>query len=95
MRKIKKPIRKELPPVKLYLDDLQSICEILKQKTNSIDITTEDYELEDIKQLKSLEIEKIHYLSIKCSDPYISIEFDPSSASIYFAEDTTYNRGIL
>ena len=95
MRKLKKSITRELPPVKLYLDDLESICDILKQKAKGIDITTEDYKVEDVKQLKSLETKKIHYLSIKCSDPYITMEFYPSSASIYYAEDSTYNRGIL
>jgi hypothetical protein len=95
MKKVRKPIRKELPPVKLYLDDLESICAILKQKAKSIDITTEDYEVKDIKQLKNLETKKLHYLSIECSDPYITIEFDEMWARIYFAEDSTYNRGLL
>jgi hypothetical protein len=95
MKRIKKPISKELPPVKLYLDDLKHIYEILKERVKSIEITTEDYEVEDINQLKNLEIKKLHRLSIECSNPYITIEFHPSSASIYFAEDSTYNRGIL
>jgi len=95
MRKLRKPIIKELPPVKLYLDDLKSIHDLLQEKVKSIDITTEAYEVEDIKQLKDLEVKEIHYLSIKCSNPYMSIEFRPSSASVYFAEDSTYNRGIL
>jgi len=95
MRKVKKPIRKELPPVKLYLDDLESICAILKQGAKSIDITTEDYEVKDIKQLKNLEIKKIHLLEIECREPYIHVEFYPSWATIYFAEDSTYNRGLL
>lgn len=95
MRKINKPLREELPPVKLYLDDLKSICNVLKQKAKSIDITTEDYRVEDINQLKNIEIKKLHRLSINCYDPYISIDFTPSGATIYFAEDSTYNRGIL
>jgi len=95
MKKLKKPLTKDLPPIKLYLDDLEAIFYVLEQKVKGIDITTEDYKLEDIKQLKSLEIRKIHYLSIRCNDPYMSIEFRGNSASIYFAEDSTYNRGIL
>ena len=75
MRKIKKPIRKELRPVKLYLDDLQSICEILKQKTKSIDITTEDYDVKDIKQLNSLEIKKIHNSETTKKKQSTSIEY--------------------
>lgn len=95
MRKLKKSITKKLPPVKLYLDDLESIYDILKQKAKGVDITTEDYAVEDVKQLKNLETKKIHYLSIKCSDPYVTMEFYPGWVKIYFGEDSTYNRGIL
>jgi len=95
MKKIQKPLSKELPPVKIYLDDLKQIYEILKEKVKSIEITTEDYEVDDINQLKNLDSKKLNYLSMECSDPHITIEFDSSSASIYFAEDSTYNRGIL
>ncbi|MDD5038394.1 MAG: hypothetical protein PHN78_03660 [Dehalococcoidales bacterium] len=99
MIKLKKPISKELPPVKLYLDDLKAICDTLAQKAKTIDISVdtgiEEYKVEDIEQLKKLETKKIHELSIKCSDPYITIEFKPGWVKIYFGEDSTYNRGIL
>jgi len=95
MKKLKKWIIKELPPVKLYLDDLDSIYEILRQKVKNIDIKTEDYVVEDVKQLKNLGTEKLHHLSIECSDPNIDIQFYPGWVKIQFYEDSTYNRGIL
>ena len=99
MKKIKKPITKELPLFKLYLDDLESIYDILKQNAKDIvirvDTGSEEYQSEDIKQLKELETKRIHDLSIECRDPYIRIGFYPSFAEINFGEDSTYNRGIL
>lgn len=95
MKRIRRPISKELQLVKLYLDDLQQIYEVLKEKGKNIKIIAEDYEIEDVNELSKLGIKKLHNLSIKCSDPYITIELDTMWARIYFSEDTTYNRGIL
>ncbi|MGD9117469.1 MAG: hypothetical protein PVJ08_01880 [Dehalococcoidia bacterium] len=94
MREFNQPIKKWLPPVKLYLDDLKKIYEILAEKVESIKFKTEDYELEDINELGDLG-NKLHNLIIKCSDPDITLEFNRARAKIYFDEDTEYNRAIL
>jgi hypothetical protein len=94
MRELNKPIKKRLPPVKLNLDDLAQIWAILEEKAQTIRIATEDYELGDIEELGDLG-NKLHNLIIKCSDPDITLEFNRARATIYFAEDTEYNRAIL
>src|SRR5665811_388240 len=101
MRKLNKPINKKLPSIKLYLDDIEAIYDILETKVNKIDISTDDYAIEDIKakedikQISMLQTNKINKLSIKCSFPNINVNFDTYTATIYFSEDTTQNRGIL
>ena len=58
MKRIKKPLNKKFPPVKLYLDDIVSIWEILRQNVESIEVTTTDYEIENIEQMKNLDTNK-------------------------------------
>jgi hypothetical protein len=94
MQESNKPIKKWFPPVQLHLDDLEQICAILEEKAQNIKITSEDYELEDINELGDLG-NKLHNLTIKCSEPSITLEFNKARAKIYFDEDTEYNRGIL
>ncbi|MBE9501872.1 MAG: hypothetical protein IMY87_05550 [Chloroflexi bacterium] len=95
MEKLKKPIRKELPYLKIYLDDLRSIYEVLKQHAKSIVIETEEYSVPSVDALKEVEVEEIHHLIIRSDNPYIHIDLLPQSASLYVSEDSTYNRGIL
>ncbi|MGD9116776.1 MAG: hypothetical protein PVJ61_06330 [Dehalococcoidia bacterium] len=95
MLKQNKPIKKWLPPAKLYLDDLKQIRAILKEKATKIRIITEDYELEDSDELEDLETKRLQSMTIECSDPDIRLEFDKARATMYCAEDSEDNRAIL
>lgn len=95
MRELKKGISVYFPPVRLYLDDVEELFNILKKHAKSVNIETEKYELDDVTHLKEIKSDKIHKLTLSTSSPYISIDFENDSARIYFSEDTTLNRGIL
>ena len=58
-RKIKSHI-KSIKPVTLYLDDLEQIVEILHQASDSVRISTEDFDLENPKELTELKRESFN-----------------------------------
>lgn len=95
MKEIRKPIRKEFPPIRLYLDDIDAIYEVLKKNCGTVTIETDKYEISDTTQLKDIGVNEIHTMIFKCQKPYIDIELRPFEATIYISEDSTVNRGIL
>lgn len=95
MRELKKTIFVYFPPVRLYLDDVEELFNILKKHAKSVNIETEKYELDDVAHLKEIKSDKIHGLWLRASDPHICIHFENDNARVYISEDTTLNRGIL
>ena len=95
MKELKRPIYKELPPTRMYLDNVQAIYNILKNNCSSVTIETDKYEISDVAQLKDAGVSEIHTMRIKGDNPYISIDLLPDRSSIYISEDSTINRGIL
>lgn len=95
MKKLRKSIYISLPPVKLYLDDMRNIYDILKNNCKDVTIKTAEYQLSDVDQLKDVSSNEIHELHLVGKDPYISVNLEPNSTSIYVDEDSTLNVGIL
>ena len=58
-------------------------------------IQTDKYELEDASQLTEIKSKAIHKLEIIGDRPYINVDFDKDTASVYIEKDTTLNKGIL
>ncbi len=95
MRQIKRPISTELPVIKMYLDDVQAIYDILKNNCNTVIIETDKYQITDITKLKDIGVDEIHEMSFNCQNPDINIELRPYMGRIYISEDSTLTRGIL
>lgn len=98
MEKINQPIRKKFPQVKLYLDDLKRITEILKNqgfKKIEIATTTNKYSSDEIAMIPA----KTPVSEIKAYDPfYISVNFNKSfgkGVSIYSDTDSAIAEGIV
>jgi hypothetical protein len=95
IKKLSKHISVKLPPCKLYLRDVREIYSILKNNCEEVIIRTDKYEFNDISQLKDDESTEIHTLHLIGQNPHISVDLEPHWASIYVAEDSTLNIGIL
>ncbi len=54
MKKIAKSYWKNLPPVKLYLDDVEKIIEIMRESSSGVELTTDEYAFSDINDLLEL-----------------------------------------
>lgn len=94
MKKVNKPISKQMPPVRLYLDDIESIYQAFKKTNKEIEIRTENYQVDDIKQLKEIGINKIYDLTMYARFSGDRVLFKPSYTEVYFLYDTLENRGI-
>ncbi len=95
MKKAGKAIVKQMPPVKIYLDDLQELYNILKNTCEKVTINTDIGVISDFEQLKYLNNKKIHNLSLDCCNPYISLDLKKDGARLYIAEGLKFNKGIL
>jgi hypothetical protein len=81
-----KSYRRSYGPVVLWLDDLTEIVTVLMEKSKKVQISTEDYRFGTVDELKEHVGSQTQFaLEIDCYDPYVSIDFDRNSVSLYVA----------
>lgn len=95
MKKINKSFSIKLPPIRLYLDDLAQIADILGPSSSPVLISTSDYEFANVSELKSLKVDQINTLKISIREPHIWVSLEPSEARLYAANDDAMSRGLL
>jgi len=95
MQKLTKSLSEHLPPVKLFLDDLEQIVEILQEVSKKVKISTNDYAFEDLKELVNKKYESINKLHISISDPYVSLDLESYGISLYIEKDEPISRGLF
>lgn len=83
IKKIEKSINIELPPIKIFLEDIKAIEEILKDNCESFKIETKDYQLDSCDEFQQISETKLNYIKISSSQPFISIELEENIADIY------------
>lgn len=93
MEKIIKSRWEDLPPVKLYLDDIEKIVEILREVSTTIKIETDEYSIEDVKELASLDKERVTELNIQSAEPYLNLRIGPQKSWLNIAKDEPSSRG--
>ena len=95
MKRKEKPSSVEIPPVRLFLEDLEEIEEVYKKYCKELKIETEDFEFDSVEELKNIGKDKLNSLSFNSHDPYISVNFSPSNARIYSSEPDPKSVGIV
>lgn len=93
MEKITKSRFESLPPIKLYLDDIEKIVDILRELSSEIKIETEEYALKDVNEFASLNKEKLAELRIRSLEPHLSLDLGPRHVWLDIAEDIPSSRG--
>jgi hypothetical protein len=94
MEKIKKSINIEIPPLKLYINDLIDIFKIFKDNFKSFKIKTDEYLINSIDELETYHKKIINELNFESSDPFIHLNLHRSGASIYSSNDDAFSSGI-
>jgi hypothetical protein len=100
MEKKKSPSRTQnFKPVRLFLDDIKAIVDILQAVTKKVSIETEEYRFASVEELLKLEKESINNLTISCGNwaeiPNIRLSLKPGGTELYIDEDEPVSRGIF
>lgn len=100
MKKLDKPLGRDLPPTKLFLDDIIEIIDILK--TNSfedINLILEGYEFtpdELEKVIKKINTDHVYNIKITARNPYFTFEIrDNFCPEIYVADSSAKAVGVV
>ena len=83
----------DLPPLTLYLDDVYEISSILLQLSNQVTMRTDEFALDDIKELENIGGDQIHELLIVSRTPDFSIRLMPRDATISTSDDSISGVG--
>lgn len=91
MKKKTNSITKTIIAPKVYLEDVEEIINILSKvtKASDIKISTEEYDFEDLEDLKHSESKRLKKLEIQSSNPYCRISLSPISGWINASSETT------
>lgn len=66
VERLTKPYSVEMKPVRLYLDEIEAICEIVTSEGWAVTLYTDDHKLASPKELTLLKRESIETLRIRC-----------------------------
>jgi hypothetical protein len=95
MRKRRTKLNRPLPPLKLYLDDIEEIVQLIDAAgAGSVEISTEDYEMDDVEDLRNLGHRWIRTLQVRSDHPNIVVNFGPSASFIEAPADTPELTGV-
>lgn len=84
-----------LKPVTLYLDDLEKIVDILRQVSDSAEISTKETILSNLNELTKLKRESLNELYIRLDEPYISLNLMPNTIWLFIGKDEPISRGLF
>jgi hypothetical protein len=94
MKAIEKPFEEELPPLLIYLEDIEEVCEILRESGRTVSITTEDYTFENATELEHLPDVRIHKLDINGDNKAPSLDVIYISLSTGWATVRTFQHNV-
>lgn len=96
MERLDTPITRSYLPIVLYLDDLTEIIRAFPDPDPRIEISTVEYRFESIDELRDKHpSERLVTLSIKCSDPYVTLELSRFDATLYVGSSQAAPAGVF
>jgi hypothetical protein len=95
MKELLPSIRKTLPPLKLYLEDIEFLVKRLESISDDITITTRTHEFENITEFCEVTKNPLRTLRVESRNPHLQVDLNRFSASLYLSEDRSEARGVL
>lgn len=90
-----KPVSRSYPPVKLYLDDVRDLQELLSQLCGQAILYTGKQTIQDFNYLISSGIRKVHDLRFEGNSPQISVVLRHDYVRVYIEEDFVFAEQAL
>jgi hypothetical protein len=94
MEKIRDSIHKKLPPLLLYLEEVDEFYQFISGIAKDVTFEVEGYRLNSPEELKKLPVNHIHNLQINSSRPFIKLDLRPYSAEIFIGNGDVEAEGI-
>lgn len=95
MKELRPSIHKNLPPLKLYLEDIEFLVKRLESISGTITIKTQTHEFENITEFSEITKDPLRTLEVRSRNPFLSVVLGKSSAYLYLSEDLPEARGVL
>lgn len=96
MEPIDQSISQDHLPLKLFLDDLERIEQILKDSCSSATFETEGFRFGSLEELTSkIKKSRLETLHIKVNSPYVTIELTKNWARLYVGSSKDQSAGIF
>jgi hypothetical protein len=87
-----KSIRRQLPPVKLYIEDIGAI---FKEASDKAEIETDEYKITNLNQLECIPTKKPKSIRFEIHEPvYITLDLRESDGTLYASSDSPIALGI-
>ncbi len=83
-----------LPPARLYLDDLKLIEERFRESSGEVEITVGDYALDSTQEIPEVSRSASHALKFWCRKPDVSLRFTRDQIYLGLYEDTAEAWGL-
>ena len=93
MKKAKQHFGEYLPPVRLYLEDVQETCSMLAETCARVSIETPGFELDSAQELTDLKTPSLSQLTVRGSEPCISLDLRPNHVYLSIDDNTPAQRG--
>lgn len=96
MKIVDKPLKEEYLPVRIFLDDLEAMEELLSKKNSGYRINVEKFEFSNVKEmLKKYANKTVPNLKISLTNPYVTIEFNKMWTRLYVGSDNNFEAGLF
>ena len=96
MKKIIGSLSERLPPVRLYLEDLENIVELLNEADAHIEIQTQNHSFQDLTDLEKLPVKSLQELKFMTKGLlYISLDFEKRRTFLFILKNTGIQRSVF
>lgn len=95
MKKLAKQLSESLPPVKLFLDDIEKIVEIAGELSKEIELSTDEYSFANVNDLSQLQQEELTALNVHIYYFDLWLNFTPSYVSLSVQGNTATHIGVF
>ena len=87
-KELKKSLAKSLPPLTIYLSDIEEMYSILNEKCDEVTMEYDKYEIQSINDIASIDLPHTNHFIIRGVRPFVSLECEKNSAYLYASENT-------
>jgi len=94
MKKVRKSIFETVPPVRLYINEVRELYEVVCGNSEDVVMEVEGYQLSSADELKKVPVREVHNLEIKGFRPMVSVELRRNTAQVYVGSGDVNGKGI-